>query len=121
MATGIAFTEVVGALDVPIDIGRSAMERPSSLSEDEFFGRMRNLQLMDSNGIMVLMLLCYVERSLVHRGSQLLLPLMSSGVYSVIRQGPFSSGGPDNVYDILRQRSMPVVLFVKANDIAGLL
>ncbi|KAJ6984973.1 hypothetical protein NC653_023077 [Populus alba x Populus x berolinensis] len=26
---------------------------PSSLSEDEFFGRMRNLQLMDSNGIMV--------------------------------------------------------------------
>ncbi|KAJ6895047.1 hypothetical protein NC651_021504 [Populus alba x Populus x berolinensis] len=39
----------------------------------------------------------------------------------VVRQGPFSNGGPDNVYDILRQRSMPVVLFVKANDIAGLL
>lgn len=29
------------------------MERPSSCSEDEFFGRMRNLQLMNSDGIMV--------------------------------------------------------------------
>ncbi|KAG6761166.1 hypothetical protein POTOM_034362 [Populus tomentosa] len=42
-------------------------------------------------------------------------------VVKCIRQGPFSNGGPDNVDDILRQRSMPVVLFVKANDIAGLL
>lgn len=34
--------------------------------------------------LLLVMLLCYVERSLVHRGSLLLLPLMSSSVYFVV-------------------------------------
>ena len=37
-------------------------------------------------------------------------------IVNQIRQGPFSNGSPDNVDDFMRQHSMPVVFFVKAND-----
>ncbi|KAJ6310228.1 hypothetical protein OIU76_015041 [Salix suchowensis] len=117
MATGFAFTESVGTLAVPIDSGRLCLPWRGHLVSARM--KLQKPVLQQNEELTI-------DGFRWYNGSD--APLLRGKKFSslrqpigfslcrLIRQGPFSDGSPDSVDGSMLLHSMPVVLFVKAND-----
>ncbi|KAB5541117.1 hypothetical protein DKX38_014091 [Salix brachista] len=113
MATGFAFTESVGALAVPIDIGRLCLPWRGHLVSARM--KLQKPVLQQNEDLTIDGFRCDAPLLRGKKFSSLRQPIGFS-LCRLIRQGPFSDGSPDSVDGSMLLHSMPVVLFVKAND-----